>query len=159
MRRFAFAAALALAACAPSGGPGTAEAEQSLREANRHYDQAIVAGDRAALEQILASDYVYVTPQAEVRDRTATIALHGSGQARIESPGSEEVTIRWLGDHALVTGRFRGRMVMGASSIPIDERYSSIWQRQGRTWRIRHEHASMAPPPPPGSQPSPNASP
>jgi ketosteroid isomerase-like protein len=145
MRRFIVAAALALAACAPSGGAGSAEAERALREANRRYDQAIVAGDRAALEQILASDYVYVTPQAEVRDRAATIALYGSGQARIESPGSEEVTIRWLGDHALVTGRFRGRMVIGASSIPIDERYSSIWSLEGDTWRLRHEHASMTP--------------
>jgi ketosteroid isomerase-like protein len=145
MRRLLLAAALALAACAPSGGAGSPEAEQSLREANQRYDRAIVAGDRAALETLLAPDYVYIDPQGQVRDRSATLAQHGAGGLRIESPGSQEVTIRWLGDHALVTGRFRGRMTMGDHSAPIDERYSSIWQRQDGAWRIRHEHASQAP--------------
>ena len=145
MRTLLFAAALALAACAPSGGPGSPEAEQSLREANQRYDRAIVAGDHAALETLLAPDYVYITAQGELRDRAATIAQHGAGGFRIESPGSEEVAIRWLGDHALVTGRFRGRVTMGGHSAPIDERYSSIWHYQDGAWRLLHEHASEAP--------------
>lgn len=147
-RRLALAASLALAACSPSGGTGSAEAEQALREANARYDRAIVAADRVALEQMLAEDYVYVTAEGEVRDRAATIAQHVSGRVRVESPGSEEVRVRWLGDHVLVTGRFRGRLTMGEHSAPIDERYSSIWQRQGGVWRLRHEHASPIPRPP-----------
>lgn len=145
MRLLIFAAAAALAACSPSNGPGSPEAEQSLREANARYDRAIVAGDRAALEALLAPDYVHIDSQGQVRDRAATLAQHGAGGLRIESPGSEEVAIRWLGDHALVTGRFRGRLNMGENSAPIDERYSSIWQLQDGTWRLRHEHASQAP--------------
>jgi ketosteroid isomerase-like protein len=146
MRRAIVAAALALAACTPSaGGPGSPEAEQALREANARYDRAIVAGDRAALEEILADDYVYVTSDGRVRDRAATIAEQTSGRVRVESPGSEEVSIRWLGDHALVVGRFRGTMRLGDSIIPIDERYSSLWARMGDRWRLRHEHASPIP--------------
>ncbi len=151
MRRLIFAAALALAACSPSNGPGSPEVEQSLREANARYDRAIVAGDRAALETLLAPDYVYIDSQGQVRDRAATLAQQGAGGVRIESPGSEEVAIRWLGDHALVTGRFRGRVTMGDNSAPIDERYSSIWQRQDGAWRIRHEHTSQPPRLPPAA--------
>lgn len=149
MRRPAFAAALTLAACVPAGGPGSPEAEQAVREANARYDRAIVAGDRAALEQILADDYVYLTAEGEVRDRAATISQHAAGRVRVESPGSEEVAIRWLGDHALVTGRFRGRLTMGESSAPLDERYSSVWAKQEGRWRLRHEHASPIPARPP----------
>ena len=141
----AFAAALALAACGSSAGPGTPEAESALREVNARYDRAIVAGDRAALEQILADDYVYVTAHGEIRNRAATIAHHTSGEARVASQGSEEVTVRWLGDHALVVGRFRARVTIGGNTFPVDERYSSIWARQGGRWRLRHEHASEAP--------------
>ncbi|WP_431853271.1 nuclear transport factor 2 family protein [Allosphingosinicella sp.] len=146
MRGFlAFAAALALAACGSSGRPGTPEAEQVLREVNARYDRAIVAADKAALEEILADDYVYVTANAEVRDRAATIAHHTSGRLRVASQGSEDVAIRWLGDHALVVGRFRATVTMGGADFPIDERYSSIWALQDGRWRLRHEHASEVP--------------
>ncbi len=147
-RIFGLAAALALAAWAPSGGPGTAEAEQALREANARYDRAIVAGDRAALEQILAPDYVYVTAQAEIRDRAATIDQLTSGRVRVVSEGSEEVRLRWLGDQALMTGRFRAQVTMNGAAFPIDERYSAIWSHLDGAWRLRHEHASNAPQPP-----------
>jgi ketosteroid isomerase-like protein len=152
MRRVTLAAALALAACTPTGSPGTPEAERALRDANARYDRAIVAGDRAALQEILADDYVYVASDGRVRDRAATIAEQTSGQVRIESPGSEEVSIRWLGDHALIVGRFRGTMTVGNSNIPIDERYSSVWAKQGDRWRLRHEHASLIPQPPAASE-------
>jgi len=147
MRIFALSAALLLlAACAPSGGgPGSPADEQALRQTNARYDRAIVAGDRAALEDILAADYVYVTAEGEVRDRTATIAHLTSGRVRIASQGSEEVTLRWLGDHALLVGRFRARVTIGGREVPLDERYSSIWAREGERWRLRHEHASAAP--------------
>lgn len=144
-RSVLLAAALALAACGPTGGPGTPEAEQALRAVNARYDRAIVAADRAALEQILADDYVYVTAEGEVRDRATTIARHASGDIRIVSPGSREVTVRWLGDHALVVGRFTARVTAGGREFPIDERYSSIWAREGNAWRLRHEHASLIP--------------
>ena len=147
-RAFAFAAALALAACTPAGRPGSAEAEQALRDANVRYDRAIVSGDRAALEQILAPDYQYVTAQGEVRGRAATIDQLTSGRVRIASQGSEDVRLRWLGDQALMTGRFRARVTMNGATFPIDERYSAIWSHQDGAWRLRHEHASNAPAPP-----------
>jgi ketosteroid isomerase-like protein len=149
MRGIAIAAALLLAGCGPEGGAtGTPADEQALREANARYDRAIVAGDRAALEEILAADYVYVTAEGEVRDRAATIAQLTSGRVRIASQGSEEVSLRWLGDHALLVGRFRARVTIGGAEVPLDERYSSIWGREGTRWRLRHEHASAAPQPP-----------
>ena len=149
MNALAFGAAvLLLASChSPGGGPGTPQAEQALRAANLRYDRAIVAGDRAALEDILAPDYVYVTAEGEVRDRAATIANHTSGRTRIASPGSREVSIRWLGDHALMVGRFPAQVTVGESSFAIDERYSAIWAYERGAWRLRHEHASLIPPP------------
>ena len=143
MRLLVAAAAIAFAGC--NSPAATPEAEQAVREANARYDRAIVAGDRAALEQILADDYVYVTAQGEVRDRAATIAQLTSGAIRIASDGSEEVRVRWLGDHALLVGRFRARVTAGGNTFPIDERYSAIWAREGESWWLRHEHASERP--------------
>ena len=149
MRRLGLLLALLAASC----GSAPERDEQGLRAANAAYDRAIVAGDRAALERILALDYVYISPEAAVRDRAATIAQLTSGALRIASPGSEDVLIRWLGDTAVVTGRFRAQVTMGGRTFPNDERYTSLWTRGEDGWQLRHEHASTAPQPAVGAQP------
>lgn len=143
MKRLAPAFAFLVVSC----GSAPARDEQGLRAANAAYDRAIVAGDRAALERFLASDYVYISPEAAVRDRAATIGQLTSGDFRIVSSGSEDVQIRWLGDTALVTGRFRAQVTMGGRTFPNDERYTSLWTRGEEGWQVRHEHASTTPQP------------
>ena len=143
--RFALAA-LALAGCAQGGAPADrAGAEAELRRANQVYDRAIVTADAAALEAILADDYSYVTAEGEVRDRITHIATLTSGRLQVMSAGSEEVSVRWIGDQALMIGRFPARVTMGGRSFTINERYSALWSRQDGRWRLRHEHASLIP--------------
>jgi ketosteroid isomerase-like protein len=149
MKRFALTLLLLAASC----GSAPERDEQGLRAANAGYDRAIVAGDRAALERILAPDYVYISPEAAVRDRSSTIAQLTSGRIRIVSAGSDDVQVRWLGEVALVTGRFRARVTMGGNTFPNDERYTSLWTREQNGWQLRHEHASTTQLPPPRPQP------
>lgn len=148
MRRHAFflAAVLALAGCADNGPPADrSEAESQLRQANAAYDRAIVTADAAALDALLADDYSYVTAEGEVRDKATQIANLTSNRMQVMSAGSEDVTIRWIGDHALVIGRFPARIHVGSATVPMNERYSSLWSRQDGRWRLRHEHASLIP--------------
>lgn len=140
-------AALALAGCGAAGAPADrSEAERSLREANAAYDRAIVTADPAALDALLADDYQYVTPEGAVRDKATQIATLTSGRTQVMSAGSEEVAVRWIGDEALVVGRFPARVTMGGRSFALDQRYSALWSRQDGRWRLRHEHASMIAP-------------
>ena len=98
-------------------------------------------------DAILAEDYSYVTAEGEVRDKVTQIASLTSGQMQIMSAGSEEVAIRWIGDDALMIGRFPARVRSGGRTIEINERYSALWSREDGRWRIRHEHASLIPDP------------
>lgn len=140
------AAALALAGCGGDRPPADrTEAESELRRANADYDRAIVTGDAAALDAILADDYSYVTAEGEVRDKVTQIAALTSGQMQIMSAGSEDVAIRWIGDDALMIGRFPARVRSGGRTVQIDERYSALWSREDGRWRLRHEHASLIP--------------
>ncbi|HYG30838.1 MAG TPA: nuclear transport factor 2 family protein [Allosphingosinicella sp.] len=138
MRRLGPMLALLAASC----GSARERDEQGLRAANAAYDRAIVAGDRAALERILAPDYVYITAEATIRDRAGTIAQLTSGRVRIRSSGSEDVRVRWLGRVAVVTGRFNGEVTAGGRTFPHSERYTSLWTRGDDGWHLRHEHAS-----------------
>ena len=46
------------------------KAEQELHKVNPEYDAVIVAGDVKALELIFADEFVYTTPDGEVRNKT-----------------------------------------------------------------------------------------
>ena len=135
---------LAAASCAGNGGaPDRSVAEAEVRRANAAYDRAVVTADAAALNEILARDYSYVTADGEVRDKVTQIANLTSGRFQIMSAGSEQVTVRWIGDDALLIGRFPARVRQGERETRIDERYSALWSREDGRWRLRHEHASL----------------
>lgn len=134
-------AALAAVSCAPDRG----ESEQALREVNARYDRAITSADAATLDEILADDYVYVTAEGEVRDKRRQIANLTTRGLRISSPGSRDVTLRWIGDGAILVGRFPAEARLGNTVERVNERYSSFWTREDGRWRLRHEHASLIP--------------
>lgn len=121
------------------------EAEQQVRQANADYDRAIVTADAAALDSIMSEDFVHVTAQGEVRDKPTQIATITSGRLQVMSAGSEDVGVRWIGDDALLVGRFPARVRSGDRTISINERYSALWSRQDGRWRLRHEHSSLIP--------------
>ena len=143
--------AIALAAAALGGCEEEApvsdrvEAESQVREAAADYDRAIVTADASALDAIMSDDYVYVTAEGEVRDKPTQIVNLTSGRFQVMSAGSEDVQIRWIGDHALLIGRFPARIRSDEGQFPINERYSSLWTRESGRWRLRHEHVSLIP--------------
>ena len=141
-----FLLAAALAGCEESAVvTDRVEAENQLREANADYDRAIVTADASALDAIMSEDYVYVTAEGEVRDKPTRIVNLTSGRFQVMSSGSEDVEIRWIGDQALLIGRFPARIRSAEGQFPINERYSALWTREGGRWQLRHEHASLIP--------------
>jgi uncharacterized protein (TIGR02246 family) len=126
-------------------GMDRSDAERELRDANARYDRAIIDGDAAALGDLLADDYVYVTAEGGIESKAQQIARLTAPHFRLRSAGSQDVTVRWIGDAALVIGRFPGEVQAGGSSLRFNERYSSLWTREDGRWRLRHEHASLIP--------------
>ena len=58
---------------ADSGVGGLREAAREVEALERAYHLALAVGDRARQEQLLAEDYLFVTPIGEVLDREATM--------------------------------------------------------------------------------------
>jgi uncharacterized protein (TIGR02246 family) len=137
----------AAAGCADGPAlPDRTEAEAELRRASAAFDRAVVTANAADLNEILADDYSYVTAEGELRDKPTQIATITSGQLQVMSAGSEDVTIRWIGDDdALLIGRFPARIRSGDEEVTINARHSTIWTRDDGRWRLRHQHASLIP--------------
>lgn len=141
--------AILLAACdRPGATPDSAaraDAEAGLRAANLDYDEALVAGDAARLQQAYADDYQVIDDDAGVHGKVDQIRFMTTELDLLDAK-SDDVRVTMLGpDAALVTGRFVGRYRLAGKESSFTERYTSIWVRDGGRWRLRHEHSSNLP--------------
>lgn len=131
--------------------PDRSEAEQSLRAANAAYDQALIDGDAELLDKIYSDDFRIVDDDADIHDKKNQIDMM-TKQVDLLDARSDDLQITLLGpDAALLTGRLTGRYKYRGKESEFTERYTSVWVREDRNWRVKHEHASLKPqetPPP-----------
>jgi ketosteroid isomerase-like protein len=141
--------AILLAACdrpaAKQDSAAQANAEAELKAANVEYDKALVDGDAAALGRLYTADFQIIDDDAQIHDRAEQIAFMTKSLDLLNAK-SDGVRVRILGpDAALLTGRFSGRYRLEGKVNDFTERYTSVWVRDGGSWRIVHEHSSVVP--------------
>ena len=133
-----------LCACAQPASD-VQESRQALVAANEAYDQALIKQDAAALERFYADDFQIIDDDAVVHSKSDQIRFMTTQLDLLEAK-TDDFRIRMLGpDAALLTGRFSGRYRMNGKEADFVERYTSVWTRQGKDWRLTHatfEHRS-----------------
>lgn len=140
MKSILVAAALLLIIAPGAIGQTTKKSEQELLKANREYDQALVRGDADVLDRLYAEEFVYTTPDGEVRNKAQQLAFTRSGSLRLESGQSDEVRVRVYGNTAVMTGRFTAKGKFIDKNIDIRERYTAVWvKRRGRWWLVAEQ--------------------
>lgn len=135
-------AVLSLAGCAVMHRAEPSKAE--LLEANRQYDIALVSADQAALDRIYLDDFVYIGgANAEKRNKQEQIKTMTSGAVKLLQGKSQDIEVKHLGDVAVLTGQFLGRVRIKDKEFSFRERYSTVWQFHNGAWRLALEHGSV----------------
>jgi ketosteroid isomerase-like protein len=143
MKSIFLAAALLLTIAPVALGQASTKAEQELYTANREYDQALVRGDAVALDRLYADEFIYTTPDGEVRDKAQQLAFTRSGDLRLESGQSDEVRVRVYGNTAVMIGRFTATGKFRDKKIDIRERYTAVWVKRDGRWRLVAEQGNL----------------
>lgn len=111
------------------------EAKQLLTSANEEWIRALAQRDEAALDRIMADDFVLAYP-FEGDDKGDFIADVLAGEVRVESLEAHAATVRVAGSTGLVFGsetanwRYRGRDLSGLY------RFVRVYTWQDGRWRI-----------------------
>jgi ketosteroid isomerase-like protein len=124
-------------------GQTSGKNQQELLSANQAYDAALVRGDAAALDRIYADEFIYTTPEGEVRNKAQQLAFTRSGELRLESGRSDDVRIRIYGNTAVMTGRFTAKGRFRNRVIDIQERYTAVWVKRRGAWRLVAEQGNF----------------
>jgi ketosteroid isomerase-like protein len=150
MRRFLWILAVGIAAV--SAGSGNSEedrstpAEREVRELEARLNRAVVEGDRAFFERVLASDFTHTSHAGKFKTRAEWMAenkfenLLGKpqpGKTTYESFEVDDLAVRIYGETAVVTGRStpKGRTAKGE---PIRGRYRflRVWVKRQGQWQV-----------------------
>jgi ketosteroid isomerase-like protein len=155
MRRMLLISAACLApAVLAADGPPLPRAEREIRELENQFARAVVEGDRAFYDRVLADDFTHTSHTGSFKTRAEFLAEDkfdakgdpGSGRTRYDAYDVDDLAIRIYGDTAVVTGRTtpRGRNAQG-QPISGRYRYLRVWvKRQGRWQAVAFEGTRIA---------------
>ncbi|HJU69780.1 MAG TPA: nuclear transport factor 2 family protein [Gemmatimonadaceae bacterium] len=99
--------------------------------------------DVAAVERMIAADYVYVAPNGAELKRDAILAIIKDPSYGIVAGAHSDVAVLQLGsDVTLVRHRWRGHGTIGGRVFVDDHQCVMVWFRTEGRWCVQYEQAS-----------------
>ena len=138
MKRILTAAALLLLASFPAAAQSQAKqskAEREILALNREWADAMVRGDRAALERIFSDDLVVTSGDGTLRDKKGEI---GDGGPEIKTYffNTDDLRVRVYKGAAVVTGHAKWRINYNGRDIDNERRYTCVYAKERGRWRM-----------------------
>ncbi|CAN5262662.1 hypothetical protein BH20ACI2_BH20ACI2_25170 [soil metagenome] len=129
------------------------KAETEVLKFNSDYERAQMNRDVAFFERVMAADYTFSGPMAEIEDKAKAIAwLRGEKDKpthKVVSMTSEDVKAKVIGNNAILTGTwvFTSLPIADDKAEPhIDKgRYTVFLEKRAGQWIVLAEHVSEAP--------------
>jgi uncharacterized protein (TIGR02246 family) len=116
--------------------------DQAIRQVDHERIQAQIGADAAALDRIYADDFIGIGPSGTVRTKAQVIADFTSGDLKFQSITTDDVRVRVYGNTAVETGRSTMIGQDRGKAVPRDNRFTRVWVKQQRGWRLVSNHYS-----------------
>jgi ketosteroid isomerase-like protein len=127
-------AALIVASTPVAAWAGTLPPE--LAAAAHAYDEAQVHSDRAALERLVADDYVLVNGAGAVQSKADLIRDYVTPGFKLDPFTIEEPVEKVHGDVALLGGRVNMTGTDGGQRFALMVRFVDTWAKRDGQWRV-----------------------
>jgi ketosteroid isomerase-like protein len=109
----------------------------------RSYDNAWNHKDAAALERILAPEYVYFSSKGEVRSRQSLLDELLSPKYKLASAERTELKVYVTSGTAVVSSRWKGHGTYDGQPFNDDQRCSIVLARANEKWLVLSEHCTQ----------------
>jgi hypothetical protein len=145
MKRIAMAAILLL--LTPAAWAQTGKAEQQVLQAEKDRFDAMIKGDRAALEKLLADDLTYTHSTALLETKEQFIKSVTSGNIDYVSivPSASDSKVRINGNTAILTGLAAVNVIDTGKDRKIRIRYTTVYTNRGGAWLLSAWQSTVVP--------------
>lgn len=117
---------------------------EQVSKLNEEYSFMIQRGDAAAIERVLADDYLLTDENGKVFTKADDLATYKNRQIKIESVKTLDQKIRVIGDAVVIanaTINFKG--VKNDKPFDVTEQCTTIWAWRDGRWQIVSDHISF----------------
>ena len=125
--------ASAQAPTARSAQAGSEEA--TLMQMEHDWDNAATKADTAALDRILAADWVVTNFDGQMETKAQRLAALKSGERKLESATINEMKVRLLGDVAIVHGLSTVKSSLKGKDISGRYRWTDVFAKRAGRWQ------------------------
>ena len=137
-------------ACASITYAQNTKAEQEVLKINSDYDKAILAGDLAFHEKLLAPEFISYDPDGSLKNRTQVLERIKKQKAaptfKPIAVTSNDVKVKVSGNLAVVTGESKNTSSsMEADAVPHTNqgRYTVVFEKRDGRWLLISDHATQ----------------
>lgn len=113
-----------------------------LALAMRQYDEAQVRGDGAALNRLLADDYLLINSRGQSETKAQLIADYTAPGFTLEPFKVEQPVEKVWHDAAIMGGVATLTGTDAARQYKLRLRFTDVWARRAGHWRVIYTHAS-----------------
>lgn len=121
--------------------------ETSLMQMERDWAQAMINGDMAALDRIMAPDWVLISPFGWKQTRAEAMEDFRSGAMKFVSMTPSDLDIRVFGDTAVVTGRSVDKGTYKGQDMSGEYRFTDVFVKRDGRWQAVSTHVTRVTPP------------
>ncbi len=122
---------------------GTLVRKDEVIQVVEAYDRAWSRKDFAAVDRILANNYVYFTSEGGIVSRRDTLNFLRSPKYILNSAERSELEVHHASSTAVVSSRWKGNGVYDGKSFHDDQRCSLVLIREGQGWKLLSEHCTQ----------------
>ncbi len=115
---------------------GAEDARQEILAADARRFAAMIQGDQAALDGLLAGDLTYTHSSGQVETKAQFLESLRSGTLRYLSAQPSDQAVRLYGDTAVVTGRAEVKVSNQGQEAALSLRFTEVWVRSGGAWKL-----------------------
>lgn len=109
--------------------------KQTVIERAQARSAALVRGDVAALNSILAGEFIYINARGEALDKSTYLQRYvTSGAVRFLAQTMDAVRVQLCGEAAILTCRVHDRFEYQRQIVEADYRSLFVYVRQGTQW-------------------------
>jgi ketosteroid isomerase-like protein len=112
---------------------GQTSAERYIRESEAQWAESVATGDTAAIERILADDFIGTDPKGTLYDKATMIADTKDAPKYFVSNHLDQVKIRFFGETAVAQGSESWERRTGERGRFV---WTDTWVRRNGRWQI-----------------------
>jgi ketosteroid isomerase-like protein len=117
--------------------------DRQIKDLVQRYDSAWLKKDVAAVQRILAPEYVYFSSEGKVNDRKSTFQFLQKDSYKLDRSERSEIEIHRTGATAVVSSRWIGTGSYEGKPINDNQRCGIVLSEVKGKWLIVSEHCTQ----------------